>query len=465
MALRYEKRWLRFQDEQKVEQDDLVVEESEPPLGEDVLSAGIIEQTQGKEEALGKTLREVMLAERPSTQGESQHISTGLPSKKIARRILALLPKRKLSLLKLQTNGPGPVDGLNTRHLPSTLESAGNTDRIGELNLLSDQSETTLGDLLMRAGASFASEYVSCRQAKRNGLLRILRFSGRVFCGSAKVDKDDCSAMVPLTASEEENEFAIHLIPEIISTRQGLISRGFLVENFAGERGESVDSGNVTTAGNANDMPCMAAQPIDEQCIRNSTQLSTRLAMADVSLIGNGWWLNREITNTPAHSPVRSLQGGNNTRLNTMLEESPMLAHNERRVRNGHATGAVEVRSSETFLVNRAEETVQLDDAETTVAVDLVGTPIRVSLMTLLQERDDMMKPLYPMANEECDKNWHEQAEGLDPMCCVCMVGRKGAAFVPCGHTYCRSCTRELWRARGACPLCNRSIIQILDIY
>uniref|UniRef100_A0A1J3EVU0 RING-type domain-containing protein n=1 Tax=Noccaea caerulescens TaxID=107243 RepID=A0A1J3EVU0_NOCCA len=54
---------------------------------------------------------------------------------------------------------------------------------------------------------------------------------------------------------------------------------------------------------------------------------------------------------------------------------------------------------------------------------------------------------------------------GSDPVCCVCMGREKGAAFIPCGHTYCRVCSREIWRSRGKCPLCNRSIYDVLDLY
>lgn len=49
--------------------------------------------------------------------------------------------------------------------------------------------------------------------------------------------------------------------------------------------------------------------------------------------------------------------------------------------------------------------------------------------------------------------------------CCVCMVRRKGAAFIPCGHTFCRICSRELWISRGNCPICNGFILEILDIF
>lgn len=49
--------------------------------------------------------------------------------------------------------------------------------------------------------------------------------------------------------------------------------------------------------------------------------------------------------------------------------------------------------------------------------------------------------------------------------CCVCMIRSKGAAFIPCGHTFCRLCSRELWVQRGNCPLCNTAILQVLDIF
>lgn len=52
-----------------------------------------------------------------------------------------------------------------------------------------------------------------------------------------------------------------------------------------------------------------------------------------------------------------------------------------------------------------------------------------------------------------------------DSVCCVCMGRRKGAAMIPCGHTYCRACSREVWLTRGSCPLCNRPILDILDIF
>ncbi|CAH2048013.1 unnamed protein product [Thlaspi arvense] len=74
----------------------------------------------------------------------------------------------------------------------------------------------------------------------------------------------------------------------------------------------------------------------------------------------------------------------------------------------------------------------------------------KVPLMKLLAETDG------------CDSTtWL----GCDSVCCVCMGREKGAAFIPCGHTYCRVCSREILMNRGTCPLCNRSIFDVLDLY
>ncbi|KAL5842389.1 hypothetical protein ACOSQ3_012992 [Xanthoceras sorbifolium] len=90
------------------------------------------------------------------------------------------------------------------------------------------------------------------------------------------------------------------------------------------------------------------------------------------------------------------------------------------------------------------------------------GTPLRMSLMRLLAETDG--------GDEEEEKTAAAVrgvggGGGNDTVCCVCMIRKKGAAFIPCGHTFCRVCSREVWLNRGSCPLCNRSILEILDIF
>ncbi|KAL9236585.1 hypothetical protein vseg_011235 [Gypsophila vaccaria] len=88
-------------------------------------------------------------------------------------------------------------------------------------------------------------------------------------------------------------------------------------------------------------------------------------------------------------------------------------------------------------------------------------TPSRVSLMRLLEETADggERKP-----KEEEEEEEEEERED-ERVCCVCMGRKKGAALIPCGHTYCRECSQRLWLHRGTCPLCNHRILEILHIF
>ncbi|CAI9760252.1 unnamed protein product [Fraxinus pennsylvanica] len=87
-------------------------------------------------------------------------------------------------------------------------------------------------------------------------------------------------------------------------------------------------------------------------------------------------------------------------------------------------------------------------------------TPFRVSLMRLLEETD-----CWDREVKKGESGAAAESGSGDSVCCVCMGRKKGAAFIPCGHTFCRVCSRELWLNRGTCPLCNRLILEILDIY
>lgn len=111
------------------------------------------------------------------------------------------------------------------------------------------------------------------------------------------------------------------------------------------------------------------------------------------------------------------------------------------------------------------------------VEVEVVGDgspeqPVRMSLMALLAENDRQLgfeSSAYVMdevEGAEEDKGTASAGDGVEyNNCCVCMVRHKGAAFIPCGHTFCRLCSRELWVQRGNCPLCNNFILEILDIF
>ncbi|RDX98409.1 hypothetical protein CR513_18661, partial [Mucuna pruriens] len=80
---------------------------------------------------------------------------------------------------------------------------------------------------------------------------------------------------------------------------------------------------------------------------------------------------------------------------------------------------------------------------------------VGVSLMDLLEETEQEID-LYRVSDEddvaEYEKGEEEEKELVEEVggvveynCCVCMVRHKGAAFIPCGHTFCRMCSREIW--------------------
>ncbi|XP_022769545.1 uncharacterized protein LOC111313098 [Durio zibethinus] len=99
--------------------------------------------------------------------------------------------------------------------------------------------------------------------------------------------------------------------------------------------------------------------------------------------------------------------------------------------------------------------------------------PVKMSLMDLLGETgstygmgdDDDEYGEEEEEEEEEEEDVVEASGGIEHTCCVCMVRHKGAALIPCGHTFCRLCSRELLVQRGNCPLCNGFILEILDIF
>lgn len=107
----------------------------------------------------------------------------------------------------------------------------------------------------------------------------------------------------------------------------------------------------------------------------------------------------------------------------------------------------------------------------------------RVSLMALLEQTDRQWSAVAaapseqdPAASEPSEQDSFVPEDDAEQAgrgagaagggcCCVCMARAKGAAFIPCGHTFCRGCARELLAGRGRCPLCNAAIVDVLDIF
>ncbi|KAF5741406.1 putative ubiquitin-protein ligase [Tripterygium wilfordii] len=93
---------------------------------------------------------------------------------------------------------------------------------------------------------------------------------------------------------------------------------------------------------------------------------------------------------------------------------------------------------------------------ERNLRVDNVGPRITGPVKTLMRLIEE---------TEGVDWGNGKGGRSSDWVCCVCMERNKGAAFIPCGHTFCRICSRDLWAKRKTCPICNRLIIQVLDIF
>ncbi|KAK7395458.1 hypothetical protein VNO78_16017 [Psophocarpus tetragonolobus] len=124
-----------------------------------------------------------------------------------------------------------------------------------------------------------------------------------------------------------------------------------------------------------------------------------------------------------------------------------------------------------------AQEAAEAAAAEEAAAKEAAQAPVTMSLMDLLEETDREMglEGSRYILNDDEDFDEDEDEDGenddedgvgsMEYSCCICMVRHKAAAFIPCGHTFCRLCSRELMISRGNCPLCNNFILEILDIF
>ncbi|GMH30936.1 hypothetical protein Nepgr_032779 [Nepenthes gracilis] len=113
--------------------------------------------------------------------------------------------------------------------------------------------------------------------------------------------------------------------------------------------------------------------------------------------------------------------------------------------------------------------------AELEAARPLAQQPVRMSLMDLLEETDreaGIQGPTYRLDEEEEEEEAAEEVKGRERgggkggySCCACMMRHNSAAYVPCGHTLCRLCSKELQVQRGGCPICSGFILEVLDIF
>ncbi|KAM3216911.1 putative protein isoform X2 [Capsicum annuum] len=133
-------------------------------------------------------------------------------------------------------------------------------------------------------------------------------------------------------------------------------------------------------------------------------------------------------------------------------------------------TGEPEISASESTRSRILEimrvENETAEEEQEAIGVEVEDQPVRMSLMALLTENDGDGSA-YMMGDEDEEEDYDE-LDGVNEVpaadacagasgennCCVCMLRQKGAAFIPCGHTFCRLCSRELWVQRGLVSRC-----------
>uniref|UniRef100_A0A5B7ABV7 RING-type domain-containing protein n=1 Tax=Davidia involucrata TaxID=16924 RepID=A0A5B7ABV7_DAVIN len=182
------------------------------------------------------------------------------------------------------------------------------------------------------------------------------------------------------------------------------------------------------------------------------------------------------VYNGETRSELNSIPSNNRAMMLRRNSSSIVSDTREGRLDQGNAAEAVEQRRR-VLLREEVEEAPETEEGEGETAGSPEaaaggGEQPRMSLMALLAETDRQMGldgSTYMMDDEEEEEEEEKEEEseggGEYNNCCVCMVRHKGAAFIPCGHTFCRLCSRELWVQRGNCPLCNGFILEILDIF
>ncbi|CAH8275738.1 unnamed protein product [Arabidopsis lyrata] len=178
---------------------------------------------------------------------------------------------------------------------------------------------------------------------------------------------------------------------------------------------------------------------------RRKRTLKERLRFKCIGCCGPTWSLRLTNNTTTLHSP-----SSRDDEIEELQIETGLVPESD----HGSGTGMNLATALEAERYNRGEPT----EAE----VDM--TPRRVSLMRLLEETAERIVDEDGKETEILTASIGTLTDN-DSVCCVCMGRKKGAAFIPCGHTFCRVCSRELWLNRGSCPLCNRPIIEILDIF
>ncbi|CAF2373242.1 unnamed protein product [Brassica rapa subsp. narinosa] len=168
-------------------------------------------------------------------------------------------------------------------------------------------------------------------------------------------------------------------------------------------------------------------------------------------------------------------------------DEDKILRHpvvkfvDERQMSAREAVAAQEAAEAEAAAASSDDdEEEEEDDSEEGEAAEKADAAPKqtMSLMDLLEETDRQMGltgASYAMDDEEeeyeDDEEEEEEEDGGggggegEVNCCVCQVNIKGATFTPCGHTFCKLCSKELSAQKGHCPVCSSFVLEFLEIF
>ncbi|XP_057479842.1 uncharacterized protein LOC130767101 [Actinidia eriantha] len=213
--------------------------------------------------------------------------------------------------------------------------------------------------------------------------------------------------------------------------------------------------------------------PASDVPIQNANRMISRRNSTRFPTINSEYQLSHPELSSSSSSSINGGENTNRAELNSMPNNrAMMLRRNSSQTPSfsaslyGRETDAsTSLNTSEHNAVESADlQSEDEEERDDRGAEEGEEAPVRTSLMALLAETDGSA---YMMDDEEEDEEEEEERRlgGGEYNCCVCMVRHKGAAFIPCGHTFCRLCSRELWVQRGNCPLCNGFILEILDIF
>ncbi|XP_018438100.1 E3 ubiquitin-protein ligase complex SLX5-SLX8 subunit SLX8-like [Raphanus sativus] len=200
---------------------------------------------------------------------------------------------------------------------------------------------------------------------------------------------------------------------------------------------------------------------------------------ADASLPGDGPPARSFKPQFSRHDSVREHGDGDDDR----IRRHPVVKFvDERQMSAREAVAAQEAAEAEAAAAGsddddgEEEEEEDSEEEGTEEKADAPQQPKQtMSLMDLLEETDRQMGltgASYAMDDEEEDEYEEEEEEEEEDgggegevNCCVCQVNIRGATFTPCGHTFCKLCSKELMAQKGHCPVCSSFVLEFLEIF